>query len=57
MNTEDNRKYHGRVVDLLLNSCSRRDAGKAIGKSGDGSIDGIIKEDKIGLDTDYFSID
>ena len=32
---------------------SRRDAGKAIGKSGDGGIDGIIKEDKLGLDVVY----
>lgn len=32
---------------------TRQDAGKAIGKSGDGSIDGIIKEDKLGLDTIY----
>jgi len=44
------------VVDLLLNmgyGGSRRDAGEAIGKSGDGGIDGIIKEDKLGLDTIY----
>jgi len=27
--------------------------GKAIGKSGDGGIDGIIKEDKLGLDVVY----
>ena len=26
------------------------DAGKAIGQSGDGGIDGIIKEDRLGLD-------
>jgi restriction system protein len=32
---------------------SRADAGKAIGKSGDGGIDGIIKEDKLGLDFVY----
>ena len=32
---------------------SRRDAGQAIGKSGDEGIDGIIKEDKLGLDTIY----
>ncbi len=32
---------------------SRADAGKAIGKSGDGGIDGIIKEDKLGLDIVY----
>ena len=32
---------------------SRIDAGKAIGRSGDGGIDGIIKEDKLGLDVVY----
>jgi Restriction endonuclease len=26
------------------------DAGKVVGKSGDGGIDGIIKQDKLGLD-------
>ncbi|MBU7025640.1 MAG: restriction endonuclease [Theionarchaea archaeon] len=44
------------VVDLLLKmgyGGSREDAGKAIGKSGDGGIDGIIKEDKLGLDIVY----
>ena len=32
---------------------TRHDAGKAIGRSGDGGIDGIIKEDKLGLDAIY----
>src|SRR5690625_6193437 len=32
---------------------SRKDAGEAMGKSGDGGIDGIIKEDKLGLDIIY----
>ncbi|MFL6302637.1 MAG: restriction endonuclease [Candidatus Sulfotelmatobacter sp.] len=32
---------------------SRKDAGKAIGKSGDEGIDGIIKEDRLGLDAVY----
>lgn len=44
------------VVELLLKmgyGGSRSDAGKAIGKSGDGGIDGIIKEDKLGLDVVY----
>jgi restriction system protein len=44
------------VVDLLLKmgyGGSRRDAGKAIGKSSDAGIDGIIKEDKLGLDIVY----
>lgn len=44
------------VVELLLKmgyGGSREDAGKAIGKSGDEGIDGIIKEDKLGLDIVY----
>ena len=44
------------VIDLLLAmgyGGSRADAGKAIGKSNDGGIDGIIKEDKLGLDIIY----
>jgi restriction system protein len=44
------------VVDLLVKmgyGGSRADAGKAVGKSGDGGIDGIIKEDKLGLDVVY----
>lgn len=44
------------VVDVLLRmgyGGSLKDAGRAIGKSGDGGIDGIIKEDKLGLDTIY----
>jgi restriction system protein len=44
------------VIDLLVSmgyGGSRRDAGRAIGKSGDGGIDGIIKEDKLGLDVIY----
>ncbi|HZY40525.1 MAG TPA: restriction endonuclease, partial [Anaerolineae bacterium] len=32
---------------------SRIDAGEIVGKSGDGGIDGIIKEDKLGLDAIY----
>jgi len=32
---------------------SRADAGRAIGRSGDGGIDGIIKEDRLGLDVVY----
>ncbi len=44
------------VVELLVKmgyGGSRVDAGKAIGRSGDGGIDGIIKEDKLGLDVVY----
>jgi restriction system protein len=32
---------------------SSADAGKAIGQSGDGGIDGVIKEDRLGLDSIY----
>jgi restriction system protein len=44
------------VVELLVKmgyGGSRRDAGERIGQSGDGGIDGIIKEDRLGLDTIY----
>ncbi len=44
------------VVDLLLAmgyGGSRRDAGEAVGRSGDGGIDGVIKEDRLGLDAVY----
>lgn len=44
------------VVELLLKmgyGGSRQDAGQAIGRSGDEGIDGIIKEDKLGLDVIY----
>jgi restriction system protein len=42
------------VVELLVKmgyGGSRSDAGKRIGQSGDGGVDGIIKEDRLGLDT------
>ena len=44
------------VVELLLKmgyGGSRTDAGQAIGKSGDEGIDGIISEDRLGLDIVY----
>ena len=44
------------VVELLVKmgyGGTREDAGQAIGKSGDGGIDGIIKEDRLGLDVIY----
>jgi len=44
------------VVELLVGmgyGGSFEDAGKAIGKSGDEGIDGIIKEDRLGLDVIY----
>lgn len=44
------------VVELLLKmgyGGSRRDAGQAIGRSGDEGIDGVISEDRLGLDVVY----
>jgi restriction system protein len=44
------------VVDLLVKmgyGGSRKDAGQAIGRRGDEGIDGIIKEDRLGLDIIY----
>lgn len=44
------------VIDLLVTmgyGGSRKEAGEAVGKSGDEGIDGIIKEDRLGLDIIY----
>lgn len=48
--------FENLVVELLVKmgyGGSLKDAGKAIGRSGDEGIDGIIKEDKLGLDAIY----
>jgi restriction system protein len=48
--------FENLVVELLLKmgyGGSRIDAGKALGRSGDGGIDGIINEDRLGLDAIY----
>lgn len=44
------------VVELLVRmgyGGTRKDAGQAIGKSGDEGVDGVIKEDRLGLDAIY----
>jgi restriction system protein len=44
------------VVDLLVAmgyGGTKRDAGEAVGRSGDEGIDGIIKEDRLGLEVVY----
>jgi len=44
------------IVDLIVKmgyGGNRKDAGEAIGKTGDEGIDGIIKEDPLGLDAIY----
>lgn len=48
--------FEALVVELLVKmgyGGTQEDAGQAIGKSGDGGIDGIIKEDRLGLDVIY----
>lgn len=47
------------VVELLVRmgyGGSRKEAGKALGRSGDEGIDGIINEDRLGLDTIYLQV-
>ena len=44
------------VVDLLLAmgyGGTSRDSGQVLGQSGDGGIDGVIQEDRLGLDNIY----
>jgi len=44
------------VIQLLLKmgyGGSRQEAGQAVGRSGDGGIDGVIAEDRLGLDSIY----
>lgn len=50
------RFFERLVVDVMVAlgyGGSRSDAGKSIGQSGDEGIDGIIKEDRLGLDVIY----
>jgi len=48
--------FENLVVDLMIAlgyGGSRADAGQSIGQSGDEGVDGIIKEDRLGLDVIY----
>ncbi len=48
--------FESLIVSLLLSmgyGGSREDAGRAIGKSGDGGLDGVIDQDPLGLDRVY----
>lgn len=50
------KRFEELVVDVLVAmgyGGSRRDAAQVVGKSGDGGIDGVIKEDLLGLDMVY----
>jgi restriction system protein len=42
-----------RVLVAMGYGGSLKDAGQALGRSGDGGIDGVIREDKLGLDNIY----
>lgn len=49
-------RFERLIVDLLLAmgyGDGRAEMGQAIGKSGDGGIDGVVNEDKLGLDAVY----
>ncbi|GAB3489977.1 restriction endonuclease [Curvibacter fontanus] len=48
--------FENLVIQLLLKmgyGGSRQEAGRAVGRSGDGGIDGILNEDRLGLDAIY----
>lgn len=50
------RFFEDLIVDLMVKmgyGGSRSDAGESLGRSGDEGIDGIIKEDRLGLDVIY----
>lgn len=56
LNSNSSSQFEQTVIDLLVAmgyGGSLEDAGKAIGRSGDEGIDGIIKEDRLGLDVIY----
>jgi restriction system protein len=48
--------FENLVIDVLVRmgyGGSREDAARAVGRSGDGGIDGVIDEDRLGLDVIY----
>ncbi len=50
------RFFEELVVELLVAmgyGGTRKEAGRAVGQSGDGGIDGVINEDRLGLDSVY----
>ena len=54
--TNSPRFFESLVVDLMIAmgyGGSKVDAGKALGQTGDEGVDGIIKEDRLGLDVIY----
>jgi restriction system protein len=56
MKSSSPKFFENLVVDVLLTmgyGGSRKESGEVVGRSGDGGIDGVIKEDKLGLDMIY----
>jgi len=56
LKASSSRQFENIVIDLLVAmgyGGSRKEAAKAIGRSGDEGIDGIINEDRLGLDVIY----
>jgi restriction system protein len=52
----DDTFFEELVLDVLLGmgyGGSKRDAAERVGRSGDGGIDGVIREDRLGLDVIY----
>jgi restriction system protein len=52
----DDAFFEELVLDVLLGmgyGGSKRDAAERVGRSGDGGIDGVIREDRLGLDVIY----
>jgi restriction system protein len=54
--TRDDQFFEDLVLDLLLKmgyGGSRQDASERLGRTGDGGVDGVIREDRLGLDVIY----
>jgi restriction system protein len=54
--SRDDVFFEDLVLDVLLNmgyGGSRREASERIGRTGDGGLDGVIREDRLGLDVIY----
>jgi restriction system protein len=53
--TRDDRFFEDVVLDVLvaMGYGGSRDAAERVGRSGDGGIDGVIREDRLGLDKVY----
>lgn len=56
LKTTSPQRFEQIVVDVIIAmgyGGSRAEAGRTLGRTGDGGVDGVIDEDKLGLDTVY----